>query len=74
MMLPGDFNTLLNYFSFSAWIIYGATSMGVIVLRIKQPDAIRPIKVCCGNAKTIAIDYCQYPSIAILFVLGTIFI
>ena len=45
MMIPSDFNQLVNYFSFASWLVYGLTAMGVLVLRITQRDAIRPIKV-----------------------------
>ena len=44
-VLPADFGTLLNYFSFTAWIFYGLTVLGVIVMRFTQPDRDRPIRV-----------------------------
>ena len=44
-VIPGDFSALLNYFSFAAWLFYGLTVFGVILMRFTQPDAERPIKV-----------------------------
>ena len=37
---------LLMYFSVAMWVTYGAALIGVIVLRIRQPDLKRPYKVC----------------------------
>ena len=44
-VLPSNFSTLVNYFSFSAWIFYGLTVFSVIFMRFTQPDRHRPIKV-----------------------------
>ena len=44
-VLPSDFTTLVNYFSFSAWIFYGLTVFSVLFMRFTQPDRLRPIKV-----------------------------
>eukprot|EP00057_Strongylocentrotus_purpuratus_P017450 XP_011671924.1 PREDICTED: b(0,+)-type amino acid transporter 1 [Strongylocentrotus purpuratus] len=45
MLLPSDFDTLVNYFSFAAWMFYGITVSALLYLRYKWPDAHRPIKV-----------------------------
>ncbi|XP_033625653.1 b(0,+)-type amino acid transporter 1-like [Asterias rubens] len=45
MIIPGDFDTLVNYFSFTAWLFYGATVGALLILRYKRPDVHRPIKV-----------------------------
>ncbi|XP_072024459.1 b(0,+)-type amino acid transporter 1-like [Amphiura filiformis] len=45
MLLPSDFETLVNYFSFAAWLFYGGTTATVLILRYKHPDWHRPIKV-----------------------------
>lgn len=45
MLIPNDFDTLVNYFSFAAWLFYGLTTAAVLVLRWKHPDWKRPIKV-----------------------------
>ncbi|KAJ8041411.1 b(0,+)-type amino acid transporter 1 [Holothuria leucospilota] len=45
MLIPNDFDTLVNYFSFSSWIFYGLTAAAVTVLRIRHPEWKRPVKV-----------------------------
>ncbi|XP_022082435.1 b(0,+)-type amino acid transporter 1-like isoform X2 [Acanthaster planci] len=45
MLLPGDFETLVNYFSFAAWLFYGGTVAALLVLRYRHPEWHRPIKV-----------------------------
>ncbi|XP_071957373.1 b(0,+)-type amino acid transporter 1-like isoform X2 [Antedon mediterranea] len=45
MLIPGDFESLVNYFSFSAWLFYGGTVSALLVLRYREPDIYRPIKV-----------------------------
>ncbi|KAJ8041120.1 b(0,+)-type amino acid transporter 1 [Holothuria leucospilota] len=47
MLIPNDFDTLVNYFSFSAWIFYGFTALAVVILRFRKPekDWKRPVKV-----------------------------
>ena len=44
-VLAGDFNGLLEYFSFAAWVFYFITVLGLIVLRFKMPDEHREFKV-----------------------------
>ncbi|XP_033119716.1 b(0,+)-type amino acid transporter 1-like isoform X2 [Anneissia japonica] len=45
MLIPSDFDSLVNYFSFSAWLFYGGTVVALLVLRYTEPDIPRPIKV-----------------------------
>lgn len=45
MLIPGDFDTLVNYFSFATWISYGGTVTGLLVLRVTHPEWERPFKV-----------------------------
>ncbi|PIK51945.1 putative b(0,+)-type amino acid transporter 1 isoform X1 [Apostichopus japonicus] len=45
MLLPSDFSALVNYFSFAAWLFYGLTILALILLRVQQPNAKRPIKI-----------------------------
>ncbi|CCG82589.1 putative Amino acid transporter [Taphrina deformans PYCC 5710] len=40
----GDFERLVTFYGVSAWIFFFATVFGSILLRIKQPDLIRPYK------------------------------
>nr|XP_056718538.1 B(0,+)-type amino acid transporter 1 [Euleptes europaea] len=44
-IIPGDIETLINYFSFAAWIFYGLTVLGLIVMRFTRKDCERPIRV-----------------------------
>ncbi|XP_036785755.2 B(0,+)-type amino acid transporter 1 isoform X4 [Manis pentadactyla] len=44
-IIPGDINSLVNYFSFAAWMFYGLTILGLIVMRFTRKAAERPIKV-----------------------------
>lgn len=45
MLCTSDIYTLINYVGFINYLFYGITVAGQIVLRIKQPDMYRPIKV-----------------------------
>ncbi len=41
----GNFETLLDYFSFSAWIFYGLCASILIYLRLQNPELERPFRV-----------------------------
>ncbi|XP_061421772.1 large neutral amino acids transporter small subunit 2-like [Lethenteron reissneri] len=45
MLLTSDMYTLINYVGFINYLFYGVTIAGMLVLRWKQPDIARPIKV-----------------------------
>ncbi|KAK2553180.1 b0 [Acropora cervicornis] len=47
MLLPdsSSFETLINYFSFAAWVFYGVTVSALIWLRYKKPQVERPYRV-----------------------------
>ncbi|KAM9316403.1 b(0,+)-type amino acid transporter 1-like [Gastrophryne carolinensis] len=45
MIIPGDFSTIVNFFSFTAWLFYGITISGLLYKKIKKPDLRRPYKV-----------------------------
>ncbi|XP_052817822.1 b(0,+)-type amino acid transporter 1-like [Mya arenaria] len=45
MTIPADIGSLVDFFSFAAWLFYGLTVACVVILRIRQPNAERPIKV-----------------------------
>lgn len=45
LVLSGSFDQLTDMLIFAAFFFYGATALGVFVLRIKEPDAPRPYKV-----------------------------
>src|SRR5215471_1053167 len=57
LILTGSFETLVSYAMIAAWFFYGLTVAGVVVLRRKHPDRVRP--------------YCMwgYPVTPALFVL-----
>ncbi len=58
LVLSGTFDQLTDMIIFAVFIFYGATSLGVFVLRRKMPDAVRPYKVW---------GYPVVPAIFILF-------
>uniref|UniRef100_H2YWY0 b(0,+)-type amino acid transporter 1 n=2 Tax=Ciona savignyi TaxID=51511 RepID=H2YWY0_CIOSA len=45
MVIPNDFDSLVNYYSFATWAFYFATSITVLYFRYKMPDRHRPVKV-----------------------------
>jgi len=45
MLCTSDMYTLINYVGFINYLFYGVTVAGQIVLRIKEPDMHRPIKI-----------------------------
>lgn len=45
MLCTSDMYTLINYVGFINYLFYGVTVAGQIVLRIKQPNIHRPIKI-----------------------------
>lgn len=45
VLIPGDFQSIVNYFSFTAWFFYAITLSGLLYLKIKKPDLPRPYKV-----------------------------
>lgn len=45
LTLLGTFQELFTYVIFTAWIFYSLSVAAVIVLRIRQPEIIRPFKV-----------------------------
>jgi basic amino acid/polyamine antiporter, APA family len=57
LVLSGTFDQLTDMVIFTVFIFYGATALGVIILRKRMPDAYRPYKVW------------GYPVIPVLYVL-----
>ncbi|XP_019731708.1 b(0,+)-type amino acid transporter 1 isoform X2 [Hippocampus comes] len=45
VLIPGDFQSIVNFFSFTAWFFYAITLAGLIYLKIKKPELPRPYKV-----------------------------
>lgn len=58
LVLSGSFDQLTDMLVFASFIVYGATALGVFVLRHKMPDVHRPYKVW---------GYPVVPAIFILF-------
>jgi len=57
-VLSGTFDQLTDMIIFAVFIYYGATALGVFILRKKMPDAPRPYKVW---------GYPIVPAIVVLF-------
>jgi APA family basic amino acid/polyamine antiporter len=64
LVLSGTFDQLTDMIIFAVFIFYGATSLGVFILRRKMPDAYRPYKVW---------GYPVVPAIFIIFCLFLFF-
>ncbi|XP_046399734.1 b(0,+)-type amino acid transporter 1-like isoform X2 [Ischnura elegans] len=45
MVLSGTIDSLIDFFSFAAWIFYGSAMLALIVMRFTKKDAPRPYKV-----------------------------
>eukprot|EP00048_Salpingoeca_helianthica_P004810 m.81198 g.81198 ORF g.81198 m.81198 type:complete len:481 (-) comp13357_c0_seq1:75-1517(-) len=45
MLLPGNFETLVNYFSACAWLFYFIAVASLLRLRVTQPNTARPFRV-----------------------------
>jgi APA family basic amino acid/polyamine antiporter len=67
LTLTGTYETLASYAMYAAWIFYGLTSAGVIVLRARRPDLARPYKMW-GYPTTLLL----FVAVAIGFVLNTL--
>jgi APA family basic amino acid/polyamine antiporter len=61
LVFSGSFDQLTDMVVFAVFIFYGATAVGVFILRKKMPDAHRPYKVW---------GYPYIPAIFILFCIG----
>ncbi|MEO6453228.1 MAG: amino acid permease [Ginsengibacter sp.] len=64
LVLSGTFDQLTDMIIFAVFIYYGATTLGVFILRKKMPDAPRPYKVW---------GYPVVPAIVILFCIVLVF-
>ena len=63
LVLSGTFDQLTDMIIFAVFIYYGATTLGVFILRKRMPDAPRPYKVW---------GYPVVPALVILFCVGLI--
>ena len=64
LVLSGTFDQLTDMIIFAVFIFYGATTLGVFILRRRMPDAHRPYKVW---------GYPIVPAVFILFCIGLFF-
>ena len=64
LVLSGTFDQLTDMIIFAVFIFYGATSLGVFILRRRMPDVHRPYKVWA---------YPVVPAIYIIFCIGLFF-
>jgi APA family basic amino acid/polyamine antiporter len=62
LVLSGTFDQLTDMLIFAAFIFYGATALGVFILRKKMPDAPRAYKVW------------GYPFVPAIFVIFCVFL
>ncbi len=65
LVLSGSFDQLTDMLVFAAFFYYGATALGVFILRIREPQLERPYRVW---------GYPIIPAIFVLFCLALIFI
>ncbi|XP_061699171.1 b(0,+)-type amino acid transporter 1-like [Syngnathoides biaculeatus] len=45
VLIPGDFQSIVNFFSFTAWFFYAITLSGLLYLKIRNPELPRPYRV-----------------------------
>jgi APA family basic amino acid/polyamine antiporter len=66
LAITGTYETLAAYAMFAAWVFYGMTSLGVIVLRRTQPQRARPYHLT-GYPVTLLV----FAAVALAFVVNT---
>ena len=45
MVIPNNFDSLIQYYSFATWGFYLATCLALLWFRYKRPQMHRPVKV-----------------------------
>ncbi|XP_059209430.1 b(0,+)-type amino acid transporter 1-like [Centropristis striata] len=45
VLIPGDFKSIINFFSFTAWFFHAIVLSGLLYLKIKKPELPRPYRV-----------------------------
>jgi APA family basic amino acid/polyamine antiporter len=66
LAITGTYETLASYAMYAAWVFYGLTSLGVLVLRRGQPDRPRPYRMTGYPVTLLA-----FAAVAICFVINT---
>ena len=69
LALTGTYETLASYAMYAAWIFYGLTSAGVIILRVRRPELARPYRMW-GYPMTVLL----FLAVAAGFVLNTLIV
>jgi APA family basic amino acid/polyamine antiporter len=68
LAITGTYETLAAYAMFAAWVFYGITSLGVIVLRRTQPQRPRPYRMTAYPVTLLV-----FAAVALGFVINTFF-
>ena len=65
MLIPeaSNFMTLVDFFSFAAWLFYGGTFAALLWLRYKQPNINRPYKVLAHHGCLVAYSAVYYDTL-----------
>jgi APA family basic amino acid/polyamine antiporter len=66
LAITGTYETLAAYAMFAAWVFYGITSLGVIVLRRTQPQRPRPYRMTAYPVTLLV-----FAAVALGFVINT---
>lgn len=81
MVLSGNIDSLIDFFSFTAWIFYGGAMLALLVMRRTRPNHPRPYKcplvipvlVLAISAYLIVAPIIDKPQIEYLYAFGFIF-
>ncbi|KFV58345.1 B(0,+)-type amino acid transporter 1, partial [Tyto alba] len=81
MIISGSFTSIVNFFSFIAWIFYGMTISGLLYLKIKKPELPRsykvpiiiPVIVLMAAVYLVLAPIIDQPQIEILYIVLFIF-
>lgn len=64
MVSYGTIDSLIDFFSFTAWIFYGGAMLALIVMRYTKPNYPRPYKVIVhfvsGNLNVILVVFLSF--------------
>jgi APA family basic amino acid/polyamine antiporter len=66
LALTGTYETLASYAMYAAWVFYGLTALGVVVLRRAQPLRVRPYRMTGYPVTLVA-----FAAVALGFVVNT---
>lgn len=80
MVLSGNIESLVDFFSFTAWIFYGGAMLALLVMRKTRPDHPRPYKcplvipvlVLVISMYLIVAPIIEHPQIEYLYAAGFI--